>query len=521
MNAKRNLNSVAEIRASTDSTSHILTGYAIVFNSPSEDMGFIETVDSHALNDVDLSNVFALYNHDFNNVLGKSGKNLTLKVDDKGLSFELELLGSDEHIYELVQQGIINKMSFGFVVEQDEWQDATHRTIIKLSQLSEVSLVPLPAYEGTDIVAVRSKEPMQDNEEKVEPVVSNTTDNKGQEDSTELQSEVDKLTAEVESLKKQLEADEDRDEETEDTEERSILNSKGNQETMTQAKVVDNKPAEVRNFEAYLENGEKRGLDTVSGAPIIPTELQEPQYQPQQSVGVLSLINTQTTDTNVGSLPIVKHATEGLQKAVEGQDVAEAGKPSVVSVDYHLNLYSGEVPLTYELAKSSKNASTIVLKHITAMRDLTRLSQVGALLQKGTPTSIKNIDDLKAQVNSDSLADYGDKAFIVTSDFYNFLDTQKTADGEYLLQPTLIEGAQKTLMGYPLYQVKNSVLGGGAKAFFGNAHDFALEVINENMIFSYQENRDLSQRAVGGVFADWQVADSEAGVFITVDTSKG
>ena len=86
-------------------------------------MGYIETVDPHALNGIDLSNVFALYNHDFNNVLGKTGKNLTLSVDEKGLFFSLELLPSDEHIFELVQQGIINKMSFGFNVESDEWQD--------------------------------------------------------------------------------------------------------------------------------------------------------------------------------------------------------------------------------------------------------------------------------------------------------------------------------------------------------------------------------------------------------------
>ncbi|MFZ2381576.1 MAG: HK97 family phage prohead protease, partial [Leuconostoc falkenbergense] len=59
-----------EIRAKTDEQRHLLSGYAILFNSPSENMGFIETVDPNALDDVDLSNVFALYNHDFNNVLG-------------------------------------------------------------------------------------------------------------------------------------------------------------------------------------------------------------------------------------------------------------------------------------------------------------------------------------------------------------------------------------------------------------------------------------------------------------------
>ncbi|MGL5900332.1 MAG: phage major capsid protein, partial [Lactobacillaceae bacterium] len=105
--------------------------------------------------------------------------------------------------------------------------------------------------------------------------------------------------------------------------------------------------------------------------------------------------------------------------------------------------------------------------------------------------------------------------FVVTSDFYNWLDTQKTTDGAYLLQPSIVEGSQKTLFGYPLYQVKNATLGGGSKAFFGNVADFTLEVMNKDLIFQYQENRNLSTVAVGGVFADWQVADADAGVFIS------
>jgi len=155
------------------------------------------------------------------------------------------------------------------------------------------------------------------------------------------------------------------------------------------------------------------------------------------------------------------------------------------------------------------------MKHIVAKRDLTRMEQVGAVLQHATSVSVKSIDELKAVANSDDLVDYADKSFVVTSDFYNWLDTQKTTDGAYLLQPSIIEGSQKTLFGYPLYQVKNATLGGGSKAFFGNVADFALEVMNKDLIFQYQENRNLSTIAVGGVFADWQVADSEAGRMIS------
>ncbi|MGL5900986.1 MAG: HK97 family phage prohead protease, partial [Lactobacillaceae bacterium] len=176
-----------EIRAKTDNKRHLLTGYAIVFNSPSENMGFYETVDPKALDNVDLANVFALYDHNFDNVLGKVGKNLSLEIDSKGLSFSLELLPSDEKIFELVQQGIINKMSFGFVVDQDSWQDDKHRTILSIKELQEISLVPIPAYLGTDIVAKRSL------------AMSEKTDETEKETQPDLQ-------AEIEALKKQIEA---------------------------------------------------------------------------------------------------------------------------------------------------------------------------------------------------------------------------------------------------------------------------------------------------------------------------
>lgn len=507
----KNLTQTVEIRAKTEDKRHLLTGYAIVFNSPSENMGFIETVDSNALNNVDLSNVFALYNHDFDNVLGKTGKNLSLKVDKKGLSFSLELLPEDERIYQLVKEQIINKMSFGFVVQDDEWQDETHRTIKSIKTLQEISLVPIPAYEGTDIIAKRSLD------------MSEKTDETEQETQPDLQAEIDELKKQIEALQPDDSTDEAESEEqpddsaiseADDVEDEDKEKETRNMQTFN--KTENEVSEEVRSFENYLKSGEKRGLNTVSGHPIIPQELQKPQFQPQSGTGLLSLVNTQTTNTNVGSLPVVKHATSGLTKVTdEGSDVPETDAPSIVEVDYHLNLFSGNVPVTFQLANSSANATDIVMKHIVAKRDLTRMTQIGGILQHAKAVSVSSIDDLKAAANSDDLVDYADKAFVVTSDFYNWLDTQKTTDGAYLLQPSIVEGSQKTLFGYPLYQVKNATLGGGSKAFFGNVADFTLEVMNKDLIFQYQENRNLSTVAVGGVFADWQVADADAGVFIS------
>lgn len=509
------LTQTVEIRAKTDEKRHLLSGYAIVFNSPSENMGFIETVDSHALNDVDLSSVFALYNHDFNNVLGKTGKNLTLNVDEKGLSFSLELLPSDEHIFELVKDGIINKMSFGFIVDKDDWQDSTHRTILKVKELQEISVVPLPAYNGTDIVAKRGLDMSEKTEET-------------QEETPDLQAELDALKAEIEALKNgdsQEDSQDDSEEQThsaddkadDSEEENTPKGEKKNMQTFNKAQ--DTESTEVRNFNAYLKGEiEKRDLTTTNGAPIIPHELLSEQYQPQASTGVLSLINTVSVDSNNVTLPVVKHATKGFTAvSVENSDTVSVEAPAIQEVHFDLKLYSGALPMSYQLAHSSKSAQRVILQHITAMRDLTRLQKVGELLKTASPKTVKNIDEIKDVYNADSFVNYPDanKSFIMTAELFAELDKAKDSTGAYILQPLATDATKKSIGGYPVEVVSSDVLGAGKVAFFGDAKAFIVEAINENMIFTYQENRNLSTVAVGGVFFDTKVADSDAGVFIT------
>lgn len=512
------LTQTVEIRAKTDEQRHLLEGYAIVFNSPSENMGFIETVSPNALDDVDLSNVFVLYNHDFNNVLGKTGKNLSLNVDKKGLSFSLELLPSDEHIFELVQDGIINKMSFGFIVQDEDWQDSTHRTINKLKTLQEISLVPVPAYEGTDITVKRSLEMAED---------TKTT-----QETPDLQAEIDELKNQLEELvnaQAPVTPDDSEDEERDDDDviEENANTPKGEKRNMqTFNKAQDTESTEVRNFNAYLKGEiEKRDLNTTNGAPIIPQELLSEQYQPQASTGVLGLINTVSVDSNNVTLPVVKHATKGFAEVTaEGADTATVDSPAIQEVNFDLKLYSGALPMSYQLAHSSKSAQRVILQHITAMRDLTRLQKVGALLKTATPKTVANIDDIKDVYNADSFVNYPDanKSFIVTAELFAVLDKVKDSQGQYILQPLATDATKKSIGGYPVEVVSSDVLGTGKVGFFGDVKAFIVEAINQNMIFTYQENRNLSTVAVGGVFFDTKVADSDAGVFITMaDKAQG
>ena len=132
------------------------SGYAAVFNSPSEPLPFREKIAPGAFrraldsrNDIKL-----LWNHDTSEVLASSrAKTLVLRETDRGLYTEALLPNTSRgrDTAELIRRGDVDSMSFGFSVPAggDEWSaDGTERTL-KSVRLHEVSIVAFPAYSGT------------------------------------------------------------------------------------------------------------------------------------------------------------------------------------------------------------------------------------------------------------------------------------------------------------------------------------------------------------------------------------
>ena len=145
-----------EIRAIEEEDQKILEGYAGRFNSMSEDLGgFYELIDPRALDEAIKDDVRALYEHDYKNLLGRtSSETLNLSIDEQGLFIRLKLPNTPlgNNVYELTKRGDLNAMSFGFTVEKESYkkdEDKVIRTIEKIGQLFEVSIVSNPAYKAT------------------------------------------------------------------------------------------------------------------------------------------------------------------------------------------------------------------------------------------------------------------------------------------------------------------------------------------------------------------------------------
>lgn len=140
-------------------------GYAAIFNSPTDIGGlFTEVIAPGAFTATLASNadVCALYSHDYDKLLGRSGNaTLRLKEDDHGLAVEIDLPDTSDgrDVATLIERGDLSGMSFGFAVRHDEWDDTVNPPLrtIHAVDLMEVTITAIPAYPDTNI-AMRSLE---------------------------------------------------------------------------------------------------------------------------------------------------------------------------------------------------------------------------------------------------------------------------------------------------------------------------------------------------------------------------
>ena len=155
----RNFETDFEIREEGDGMT--FSGYAAKFNSWSEDLGgFREQIEPGAFRRSlrSRNNVLLLVNHDSGRVLASTrAGTMRMTEDEIGLRVEASLPNTTDgrDMAELLKRGDLSKMSFGFSVQKDTWnQDMTERTL-KSVRLFEASIVAFPAYAETEAM-VRS-----------------------------------------------------------------------------------------------------------------------------------------------------------------------------------------------------------------------------------------------------------------------------------------------------------------------------------------------------------------------------
>lgn len=147
-----------------DEESRTVEGYAVVFESESENLGFFETIKRGAITEelIAQSDVFARFNHDENKVLARSKNgsgSLTLILDDRGLQYRFEApkTALGDELLEYLKRGDITASSFCFAIDPEDasaekWENRSgilYRTINHIAGLYDVAPVFQPAYSAT------------------------------------------------------------------------------------------------------------------------------------------------------------------------------------------------------------------------------------------------------------------------------------------------------------------------------------------------------------------------------------
>ena len=152
-----------KLETRAEDESKVVEGYATVFNTPytlytDGDYTVLEQIDRRAFDECDMADVIMQYDHAGRVYARISNGTLGLEEDEHGLKIRANLSGTEigRQLYEEIQGGYTNKMSFGFTVAEDNIvPDGTDylRTIVRIGKLFDVSAVSLPANDFTEISA--------------------------------------------------------------------------------------------------------------------------------------------------------------------------------------------------------------------------------------------------------------------------------------------------------------------------------------------------------------------------------
>jgi HK97 family phage prohead protease len=146
-----------ELRADEGSDGFRFSGYAAVFDTPSDPLPFRETIapGAFAKSLAARRDIKMFLNHNWDIVLAsRKAKTMTLREDDRGLFTQADLPDNEwgRPVRDGIVRGDISSMSFGFQIERQEPPEPgpTEDRTITEARLFEVSPVTsFPAYPAT------------------------------------------------------------------------------------------------------------------------------------------------------------------------------------------------------------------------------------------------------------------------------------------------------------------------------------------------------------------------------------
>lgn len=284
---------------------------------------------------------------------------------------------------------------------------------------------------------------------------------------------------------------------------------------------------EKRNFNAYLHQEQRDGTAGITSPDVAATIPESILYNPEnevKSVTDLSQLVTQFQATTAsGKYPVLKRATERMNSVEELQKNPELAKPQFEEVDWKVSTYRGAIPLSQEsIDDSAIDLTSLVATNANEQKINTTNFAIAAVLKAFTAKSVagESVDDIKHILNVELDPAYN-KTIIASQSFYQYLDTLKDKNGQYLLHEAITDGSPRTLLGVPVTVVEDELLGaaGEAHAFIGDLARAVLYANRKDIQVRWVDNDIYGQYLQAVTRFDVKAADKNAGYFVTGPSS--
>ena len=278
---------------------------------------------------------------------------------------------------------------------------------------------------------------------------------------------------------------------------------------------------EKRAFNDFL-HPEKRdgGITSTDVSKTIPESI---QYNPENEVKSVTDLTQYVTQfqatTASGTYPILKKATDKMATVEELAKNPDLAKPTFTSVDWKVATYRGAIPVSQEsIDDSAIDLTGLVARNANEQKINTTNDAISMVLKSFTAKAItgESVDDIKHILNVDLDPAYN-KMIVASQSFYQYLDTLKDKNGQYLLHEPITEGSPRILLGVPVVVVEDTLLGasGEAHAFIGDLARGVLYANRKDIQVKWVDDNIYGQYLQAVVRFDTKQADANAGYFVT------
>lgn len=359
-------------------------------------------------------------------------------------------------------------------------------------------------------------------------------ENKASEEQPEEDKIIEETKDEEKEEQKEPETEKQPEEQPKEEEKRS-LEQEGEEENMEKVvldgKEISQPETEVRGFLNYVRSHNPKmdlralpeGVKSTDVGAIIPQDIvTKTKTLPETVVDLRNIVQTVKVSTPTGKYPILKSTEAVMHTVAELEANPDLDKPQFENVLYDVDTYRGQIPVSREsLDDSDEDLGALIARHIQRITLNTANSKIVENLKTATPKTVKNLDEIKAIINTEFDPAYN-LQFVVSQSFYNEVDLMKDNEGRYLLQPSITAQSGKSLLGLNVTVLSDKLLAGEGPnkkvAFLGDPAGFTSFFDRNEMAVRWQEHQHYGEILAAAMRFDVKTVDAAAGKFLTLDT---